>query len=685
MNFKLYDINSKKILNTKINDSTKIKILNGEVRILTESEYGKSSKPKYTEYKKSVKEEISKDKDKLPLYDITNSKFFYTKRYNVYYMIKELSFRPLNRDLEDFLKKIDDKKSYKKLFDIMQNYDYEILERLLLKFIYYDTKDIGADVTYHKNPAYIEYLYIRPYLKRSSIINTALNISVLKIDDLPLSSERLEKTYNKIKGVLFDSSEIVSHMKHTDKNSANSIIKFYTMYGSYFLNSYLRMPNDIAYDQHLENMINTLTNTINTSPKLKTDKVIFRFIYDDYFLENVSVGDIYTENSFMSCTRKPSSSSKNQEFGQILLKIHLPKNIEGVCLSIESDSVFRREKELLMAPGSKLKLISVNSDVDFYIQDKYINRNIKKKYEFKYIGHEKYKLKEHENLEIPIIDFIRDDILGRTLDDKIKYFWKKCSETRRFYLKLPDNKLKLFYCNRYDSSSFYSKFFYYKITNGLYIFSFDDNAPNVMDCFFEMGDEVIVNYPTRFLNINDNIDVNMYGSLICNGFKVSRMRIFPRYLPIDEIGNQENIPKESLFRERIIFNKILYDLANEKRLSRFSGFKIYSESKVLDFLNSKVESQNVHYNIQKYTVKDITYKELILKILDQEAEDILYLNESLPSSMKSLHYEYNPYTYLLAKKLIFNTPDNFATYVNQAEQNIEFRVNESNLFRRVYY
>ena len=98
------------------------------------------------------------------------------------------------------------------------------------------------------------------------------------------------------------------------------------MYGSYFINNYLRFPNEMSKDKKLENMIDTLYKTITTSPKLDSEKVVFRFIHNDDFINHLNVGDIYEDNSFLSCTRKPNMSSKNYEFGLILLKIYLPAN-----------------------------------------------------------------------------------------------------------------------------------------------------------------------------------------------------------------------------------------------------------------------------------------------------------------------------------------------------------------------
>ena len=92
----------------------------------------------------------------------------------------------------------------------------------------------------------------------------------------------------------------------------------------------------------------------------------------------------------MSCTRKPNISSNNNEFGFILLKIRIAKNSQGNFLAIETNSVFSNEKEILLKPGVKLKLLSLDDDVDFYLfENNFLE--ISKKYEFGIIGSKNLK------------------------------------------------------------------------------------------------------------------------------------------------------------------------------------------------------------------------------------------------------------------------------------------------------
>ena len=181
---KLYDNKLKKIIKTNINLDTKKKLINNEYRILTKKE------DKNYDINK-IKKLISNDDNYLPLYDIKNNKFYYIYKKDVFYLIKDYSFRPINDSLRNIIKDKINK-------DILNIFDFDILEKLLLKFVYYNTKSIGEEFTIIKNPAYIKLLDINPFLKKSSIINTALNIGILKIKNLPIDDKKLKSIYNKI-------------------------------------------------------------------------------------------------------------------------------------------------------------------------------------------------------------------------------------------------------------------------------------------------------------------------------------------------------------------------------------------------------------------------------------------------------------------------------------------------------
>ena len=658
----LYDFIKKKQIKIDLFDlNIKKKIINQKLRPLNKNE----KKENFKKYIDDFKLKLSNDDNVIPLYDINNNDIFFIHKNDVYYLIKEYKFRPLNKNLIKFIK--DNNLNDKNIINLIELFDFEVLEKILLKFIFYNTKDIGEDITYLLNPAYIKFLDINPYLKKSSIINISLNVGIIKTNQIKDYGNKIELLYNKIKSYLFSKDEILSHIKHIQKEDAIKLIRFYTFYGAFFLNNYLRNNNELYKDNNITSQIIKLNNVIRSSPKLNTNKIIFRFVKDDIFLNDIDIGDIYTEESFMSCTRKPNINSINEDFGFILLKINLPANFTGCCLCIESDSVFPNEKEIILTPGSKLLLKSVDKNVDFFVFDNKNQRNIKKKYEFDFIGFNDLKIPNYSVIDIPSIDFTKNILEGFSLEEKIDFFWENYGRlTRNFYLLLPDNTKKLFYCNYYNSNDVYSKFFQYKIPDGLYIYSYNDKQE--LDIFIELGDILIVNFPSQFIPISNSKNTELYVSLISYGFKISKVSLYPEYKQFDK----------GTFTSRIYINSLLYELVINSNIGI-----INNKYEIEEFLNSEIKQNNINYNLQKYLpVK--SYKDLIKNVIQKNIFDYKYVVISLPKTITNLFTNFNPYNLLLNKKIIYNIPTSDSKYVNRrVTKSPEFKIIETNNFRNV--
>ena len=120
-----------------------------------------------------------------------------------------------------------------------------------------------------------------------------------------------------------------------------------------------------------------IVNLIKDSPGLEKSYYLYRFIWDDDFLEKLKIGDIYTEKGFLSTTRDPFySPGIDQNFGLILIKIHIPKKIKGLGLFIENFSMFPKEEEFLIPPYSKLKLLSRDDKFKYHHTNQMSKGNI---------------------------------------------------------------------------------------------------------------------------------------------------------------------------------------------------------------------------------------------------------------------------------------------------------------------
>lgn len=642
MTYEFYDINNNIISYKKITLEIKKQILNNELKPIN--------------INNDFKINMSNDDSYIAMFDIVSKNIELVFKSNIYKLLRVNNFRVLNNELITFFKN----NNYSKdLINKVLYFDFNVLESLFLRFVYYNSKEVGADISYYLNPAYIPFYNIKPYLKKSSIINTALNTSILKIEELPINDKKLNILYDNIVQYLFTKEELEIHIKKIKSNNLNNILNFYSVYGAYYINEYLR--GNIKYqDENVEKQIIKISKTVSEIPKLKSDKLLFRFIKDDSFMGLKKVGDIYVNNSFMSCTRKPNINAQKNEFGFILLKINLTSKYSGYYLSIESESGFDKEKEVIIKPGVKFKLKSINNDVEFYLFEKKYMRNIKKKYELEIIGIEDFNIPKLPKAEILELNYDDVRLDGDTLDEKINYFWNTyCKINKCCYIILPNGIKKLFYFNYYDSIDIYERFHYYKTLDGFFCFSYDDEGN--IDIFIEFGESLIVNYPSRHINFAYNKNQMLIMSIFCYIFEIQNIILYPNYKYISEISDTS-----ILLSRYIKINDLLYKILYNKTVL----YNINKYSEIINYLNEKVNKINIPYNLHKFYEDNITYKDLLLKIINYDIIYLRYVNELLPNIVKYCHYIINPYEYLLDNNIINFIPSSYSYNLNKKYVNV---------------
>lgn len=646
-------INNKKV--EKINYNHKIMILN-----YADVKFNKIE---------DLRKEMSVDDIYFPLFDINNNKIRLIKKDNVFNFIKNYNFRVLNEDLINFL---DNNKYDKKLIKLIDYFDLKILNNYLTNYILYESEEVFKDLSYFLNPAYINNFDISPYLKKSSIINTALNTNKLRVKDLPIKLEKLTNIYSDIKNILFTGDILKSHNEVIYKNNCTKLIRYYTFLGNVQINNLIRNKKKF-YDKNCYIHVNKIYNLFSKTNKLNEDKVIFRFIKDDKFLNVSKVGDIYKSNSFMSCTRKPNINTKNNEFGFILLKINLPKNSQGYFLSIELNSVFNYEKEILLKPGLKLKLKSLDEDVDFYLFEDQFVRNIKKKYEFDVIGEEKIIIPDLPKMNIPEIELINKTSEFSNLDDSIANFLKDYELVNKsFYLKYSDNKRKLIYLDYYDSTSLYSNFFYYKNINGLFLYSFNEEGD--LDLFIEIGDNLILNYPGDSLGLKSNYDNIEIACIFCNYFQINLIKVFPEYISINEI-----VKKNDPLLELFFINKVLIDIFNNKTID----LDLNKYNEIYKYLEDEISFDKIDVNLMDYNTS-LNFIELYSNVKKGNPIIIKNIIKSLPNFIRKCNYDIIPFRYLVNKNIISVPPVSFSRYnfpndIIFGEESIENRIYKNKL------
>ena len=130
--------------------------------------------------------------------------------------------------------------------------------------------------------------------------------------------------------------------------------------------------------------------------------------------------------------------------------------------------------------------------------------------------------------------------------------------------------------------------------------------------------------------------------VFANTFEIETVRLFPQFKSINEF-----VGKNNLIYENIKFNKLLYDIIYDKT----KDSNIFKFNDIKNYLNDKVNEQNIQFSLIKLFEKNITYKDFIKKIFKNH-NYIKFLNMSLPTNIYNCHYIYNASEYLLDNNII---------------------------------
>lgn len=531
-------------------------------------------------YSTKIKKKLVDIIDKIPLYNIYKDSYLFIEPNNLYNKFFNEMYRLKEHPL----------------------FDYQELTKKFINFLFYESKELYGDMTECIVPSFIPYFkHIKPYFSKQELLNFALNMQLIK------KTEKID--YNKICSIVskntINSIDIIKHHTLIRNTNNQNLIKSFTFYDSYFYNNCLR--NNKIFDELLYNNIIKLNNLINTS--LSNDIIVYRFIEDDSYLKNFKKGDIYTTDSFISCTRNPFYNVSKYIFGLILLKINIPKEINGIVLSIEGYSMFPEEEEIILAPFIELKLLNI--DTTYYHYEK--NAKIIKRYEFLLQNKKKINIKKPLTFSCPI--YIYNDLYKKmeNIEDSIYYFYENiCYNNYLFKLNI-DNTIYNFTVIKYDSKNeLYSKFYYVNTSNGILINYLDNNS---IIYTFELTNECIyVNYCSKYYPLRQNFDekklifiIGVLGRI----FKIEDVIIFPTYYPLSKLNN-------SLENDIKSYNYDLYEYIKNKK-------KFYQEYDTIYNINyneiDKITkfNENIDYNINY---------ELNINTILQKLGQKLFINQS---------------------------------------------------------
>ena len=631
--------------------------------------------------KKSDKIKLSKYEEYIPMYDIYSEKIYPINKINLYERLIVYHYRFINNEVKNWIenksKKEKNFENHKKNLEIIDNYELDTLYQTSITSTFKNTKELGLKVSICKRNSFNKHFFsISPYYSRDELINLGLNMKIInenKADTIDIIDSKIHyEICEKISKNDVSFQEILEHSDYIIKNKLISLLSFYSFIGSFFMNNILR-NNTITNDEIFENsyyykLSNKLSNKMINTPKIKKEYFIYRFIWDDHFIRNLKIGELFIDKGFISTTRDPFySPGEDVKFGIVLAKIKIKPSIFN-GLFIENFSLFPKEEEVLLPPNSKLKLISKNENFKYYHTNKIYEKNITKKYEFELVESSKSEkqnkidsqsesndslidstnlIKDFDNYKIFDVDneqatdfptkievineFIKT--YGKETDGNKKYLnndinitWKpKIIEGSEF------RKYKIFY-NWFDGTESYDIFYKNKNKDGMFFTVYDEFDYPYLN--IEFGEKMVVNNLNKYYyyDINskhsiDDIDILFLIDLAIY-FRYETFQLEGEYSNFSdfvtekkfdmtasksvESGNSDEILKDyEVASFSNLYNHSFYDYLKNKNIF----YKKIIEGKNLEKYSEIFEMKYGYWKIDKLKSKEIP--EIIINKFDK--------------------------------------------------------------------
>jgi hypothetical protein len=665
--------------------------------------YNDKNKTKYQLEK--IMEIISSISTQLPLFDIVSCNIYLISEENVYYYVKEKHYRLLTQEILDFMinlkEKITSEKVKKQIIKnitFIKNYNFDILFNTYLHVIYKNSNQIGKNITFCHRSSFLQYAMSPPYYTRSEIINMALNLNLIKSDMTVYTPDKLQSLCKIVEENDINALTLLKHQLYIQKNHAQHIIYYYTFYGSLYYNRYIR--SDSIYDPYINSKINDLFKLIKKGPPFEKDHIVYRFISNDEYLSDVKINGIYTENSFISTSRNPFYEPKNNVFGNILLKIKLPKNKSGIGLCLENYSLFTNEQEILLAPG-KLKLISVDDNFKYFHPDIRAQKAIRKKYEFIYIDSlDEIQSKPSYN---PLkIESLPDNfsLINNDLNDKLIEFFRSTPiiNDMHYFKWILNEKEYIFQVFSLEKVIAYYKYFYlqkkeHSNNENLIFLILQDEKTQAINLIIEISEIISVNYLHKFTG-SDTISDNEIIIIVNNLLKLFNLKtaiihpIYKKYNNNEKIDDLDenirffyneniiNYAKDLTFYNNDIWNYIIkknirfnnieenneYAIINKNNIYSLDSFRRLSPDIILN-----INDNDELYKIYKKNKKNNIYEYLIFL----HENYFNYIPLLLDKLTKKNILKNNPFTqgyYIMVKTSEKNNIDKIDSYVKNNDE-----------------
>jgi len=612
---------------------------------------------------------ISQYVDLIPLYDINTDKIYIVNKNDVYKYVIEKHYR---------LAKINNFDKDNRWYIFMKNYDENILNISYIKAFYYYFDKIISNIVRKSYYGNISDYTITPYYNSD------------ELEKIRLNNFSLDNISAKL---------IFQHQKHL--YAYKYFIKYYTFFGYININKYTRGFTKYKNDD-IEYFINKLQKIIITAPIIKDNYTLYRFIYDDKYLSELAIGDIYVDNSFISTTHY-ELYNVNYNFELALIKINIKKNAQDIhFLCIETESIFAYEQEILLPIGSKLKLINKSGNFAYHHTNKAFEKKMKKIYEFDYIGitgkirnnYDKYDIVPDNNYNFNEISF----------DDNISNIDQKLYQFNNTYVNkggiIYINGIK-FYCMYVNSllPEYRNKFLFERENN--YVMYVMDKNNGYIKLLMEINNIISVNYIFTKIDSDGVLygsdDNNRKNGYICDDlmtiakisyiFQCNICIIHPYYVTANYYNKQHN--HESYTK---IINKDIHEYLIHKK-KRFNDKNIIAEFKyhILDELRdikcsdiiSKQDYDDLHYIYeQSKTINFIDFYTYLLKLYPPKLGLLIdKLNKIYDANpFYNNYYVFDTFQYLFNRDIISSLPNiryfDVKKYIERKEIIYEYRIKD---------
>lgn len=612
---------------------------------------------------------VSKYSERLPLYDIRTDHVYLIHWLNVFERIYEEGYRIVDQEFFNELAKLKDKNPVQQRnYNILQWYDFDILDKTFFK-VFYQSFVINSYITHCSKPSYNMNLpHIKPYYNSSELNYLGLDWGL--IDKVTYDKAELNTLCKQVKARDFTSDILIDHQFYIYKSKAIGLVKHYSLYGSYFMNVYLRKEKYAYKDLYLERQIDIMQKLISNAPALgTTEHVLYRFVQLDSYLLHLKPGDVYIDPSFMSTTRNPFYSKENGTFGYILMKIIVPGNINGVGLCIESYSNFPTEEEIILAPGSEYEFIGIDEPTEL---NKVLKIDFQRRYTFRWlrVGTPKIiKAPVPPKAKVDFRSLIKQPLEHLTISDRVELLRSVCNPLNQFVSTI-NGKEYTFVLDSYRSTTTYKPFFYYETNDGLMITTANPKYGNI-NLLIEIGKELSVNYYFRY-SVTDvsevtNLDTEWWIewlSLLAYVLGVRSVIIHSNYIL--------DAKDKSIAKTRYTFSQNIYEyMTKGRRMYDYISVSPNFDYRQIDLLKAVKVSDYVHkedrtelYRIWQESNKQYMF-DFYLHIVDNYPRFISMLENKLAdvyekdnNPFTNVSYTLDAWLCLLDKGIIKTMPNN---------------------------